>query len=302
MSDGDGAVAGAAGVARMAADEALPITEDDGAGSSAATEDRAAEKERRLADRGDRILDALAALIARWGYGKTTVDDIAREAGVAKGTVYVHWPTKGAMLQALIEREEGEWGAVIFERMAADPRGGTVSSLYRHSLILSVQSPLLRALLTQDHDALGEWIRSPQIRARTHRRMEAMHTLIREMRAAGLMRADLSVEVQAYLIAALSYGILTLDDYMPADLMPPFEDIAAAFALVVRRGLEPELAGEEEAVALARGRAVIADVMASLARAEATSGHTMQRPAPNRISSNGRRSRNQGDGDKENNT
>jgi len=270
MSDRDGAVPGAVGSAEVAADGATPVTKEGSAGRMSAAGKRVHEKERRLAERGDRILDALARLITRWGYGKTTVDDIAREAGVAKGTVYLHWPTKGAMLQALIEREEQQSSAVLIERLAADPRGGTISSLYRHSLALSAQSPLLRALLTQDRDALGEWTRSPQIRVRSHRRMEALHALIREMRAAGLMRTDLAVEVQAYLIAALSYGLLTVDEYLPADLVPPFEEIADAFAVIVRRGLEPEMTEGEEA-ALARGRAMIAALMGNLADATASS-------------------------------
>jgi AcrR family transcriptional regulator len=302
MSDRDGSVTATAGIAGVvdgseeaqAAGAALPraarresVPEDDATVDlSAATRERA--KEKRLAERGDRILDALARLITRWGYGKTTVDDVAREAGVAKGTVYLHWPTKGAMLQALIEREEQQWNAVVFERMAADPRNGTISSTYRHALALAKESPLLRALLTQDHDALGEWTRSPQIRAREYRRMEAMHALIRGMRALGLMRTDIAVEVQAYLIAALTYGILTIEEYLPADLVPPFEDIADAFAVIVRRGFEPEMTEGEEAAALARGQAVIANAMASLADAQAMSSHEAHRPDPKHATGNGR--------------
>jgi Bacterial regulatory proteins, tetR family len=36
--------------------------------------------------REERILDAAAALLVRWGFRKTTIDDVAREAGVGKGT------------------------------------------------------------------------------------------------------------------------------------------------------------------------------------------------------------------------
>jgi len=234
---------------------------------------RQREKEQRWAERGARILDALTTLITRWGYGKTTVDDIAREAGVAKGTVYLHWPTKGAMLQALIEREEQQWSAQISERIAADPRGGTVSSLYRHALVLSARSPLLRALLTRDHEALGEWMRSPEIRARAHQDTEARHALIREMRAVGLLRTDLSVDVQSYLITALTYGILTVDAYMPADLVPPFEEIAAAFAVIVQRGFELEM---PDRATLERGRAVIAAVMSRLVDTETASGDALE--------------------------
>ncbi len=47
-------------------------------------------------ERAERILDAAAALIQRWGYNKTTIDDIAKQAGVAKGTIYLHWKTRDA--------------------------------------------------------------------------------------------------------------------------------------------------------------------------------------------------------------
>ncbi|MEM7028378.1 MAG: helix-turn-helix domain-containing protein, partial [Chloroflexota bacterium] len=36
-------------------------------------------------EREERILDAASNLFVHYGYDKTTVDDIAREAGVSKG-------------------------------------------------------------------------------------------------------------------------------------------------------------------------------------------------------------------------
>jgi AcrR family transcriptional regulator len=48
------------------------------------------------------ILAAAARLVARDGYGRVTVEAIAREAGVSKQTVYRWWPTKAAIvLEAL---------------------------------------------------------------------------------------------------------------------------------------------------------------------------------------------------------
>src|SRR5690606_41617518 len=46
-----------------------------------------------------------AELILRWGYDKTTVEDVARAAGVAKGTIYLHWKTRDALFTALLRRD-----------------------------------------------------------------------------------------------------------------------------------------------------------------------------------------------------
>jgi AcrR family transcriptional regulator len=48
------------------------------------------------------VLAAAASLVGRDGYGRVTVEAIAREAGVSKQTVYRWWPTKAAIvLEAL---------------------------------------------------------------------------------------------------------------------------------------------------------------------------------------------------------
>lgn len=39
-----------------------------------------------------RVLDATVRCVARWGLAKTTLDDIAREAGVSRATVYRSFP------------------------------------------------------------------------------------------------------------------------------------------------------------------------------------------------------------------
>jgi AcrR family transcriptional regulator len=40
------------------------------------------------------ILDAADRLIAHYGYKKTTIDDVAREAGIGKGTIYLYFKSK----------------------------------------------------------------------------------------------------------------------------------------------------------------------------------------------------------------
>lgn len=53
-----------------------------------------------------RVLDAVVACAARWGIDKTTVDDVAREAGVSRATVYRLFPGgKPAMMRMATDRE-----------------------------------------------------------------------------------------------------------------------------------------------------------------------------------------------------
>ena len=57
----------------------------------------------------DEILDATDRLLARFGYKKMTIDDLAQEVGIGKGTVYLHFSSKEEIALSHIDR--------IIERM-----------------------------------------------------------------------------------------------------------------------------------------------------------------------------------------
>ena len=50
------------------------------------------------------ILDATDVLLARFGYRKMTVEGIATEAGIGKGTVYLHFSSKEEVVLSHIDR------------------------------------------------------------------------------------------------------------------------------------------------------------------------------------------------------
>ena len=52
----------------------------------------------------DAILDAAETLLGRYGYRKTTMDDIAREARIGKGTTYLHFRSKEEVFLTTIDR------------------------------------------------------------------------------------------------------------------------------------------------------------------------------------------------------
>src|SRR6201987_6072346 len=60
----------------------------------------------RLGTQEQRVSDAALRCIARWGIGKTTLDDVAREASCSRATIYRLFPGgKDALLDAICSAE-----------------------------------------------------------------------------------------------------------------------------------------------------------------------------------------------------
>ena len=55
------------------------------------------------------IIDAAIRVFARTGYYNSRVADIAREAGIASGTIYLYFKTKDEILVTLFREKMAEW-------------------------------------------------------------------------------------------------------------------------------------------------------------------------------------------------
>ena len=53
----------------------------------------------------DKILNAATTIFSKFGFHKTTVDEIARAAHKAKGSVYYHFKSKEELFQGVIDKE-----------------------------------------------------------------------------------------------------------------------------------------------------------------------------------------------------
>ncbi|RVW00377.1 TetR/AcrR family transcriptional regulator [Rhodococcus spongiicola] len=80
-----------------------------------------------VSDTRDRILDALERLLLDVGVAQVTLEGVAAAAGVSKGGLLYHFPTKESLLASMVRRL-GERS----DRQLADAvsRGGTVSEIY----------------------------------------------------------------------------------------------------------------------------------------------------------------------------
>ncbi len=119
--------------------------------------DDVTSKDRRRA----RILKAATELFMTQGYRKTSVDEIARRAEVAKGTVYLHFENKSDLLLHAIALEK----QVLFTKLAPILEG-TLEEEKRlrffvgAMLTLARDLPLVARLMSGDNElltALEDW-------------------------------------------------------------------------------------------------------------------------------------------------
>jgi AcrR family transcriptional regulator len=75
--------------------------------------------ERSPAER--RLLDAAIVCLGRYGYAKTTLDDIASVAGCGRATAYRYFPSKTALIARAVEDEIRRTLTAIADRAAAAP-------------------------------------------------------------------------------------------------------------------------------------------------------------------------------------
>jgi len=160
------------------------------------------------------ILDATDRLLGRLGYQKTTIDDLAREAGIARRTVYLHFPSKEEIFLASIDR--------VVERLLAElgsiaTGGGSASERLRRML---VQRVLFRFDCVRDyHDSLEDLLAvlRPAYLRRRERYFQAEAKLLADVIREG--QRDGVVEVRDPLEAAKALVIAT-NSLLPASLGP----------------------------------------------------------------------------------
>ncbi len=185
--------------------------------------------------RGERILETAAELIVRWGYKKTTVDDIAKQAGVAKGTIYLHWKTREELFRAVLVREELKLIEEVKQRIADDPEGTTLHGSIKHAMFMTMKHPIWKAVLLRDADMLGELVQSDYATTAAQQNMANFKLYLEVLRDQGLLRTDLDMKQLVYLVTAITMGFLLVDPFVPGELKVSDEEAADMLADTIKR-------------------------------------------------------------------
>lgn len=108
------------------------------------TEQNVRKREQGKAARKERLYEAALGLFREQGYEATTVDQITRQAGLAKGTFFNYFPTKDAVLRYMGTREVGRLGAATLSL------NGTNSSIGKLKRLMNA----LAASLERDRELI----------------------------------------------------------------------------------------------------------------------------------------------------
>lgn len=105
----------------------------------------------------DQILDAALDQVAAYGLKRTTMDDVAKRAGLGRMTVYRRFASKPELLRRLVAREAHRMVEAIAVAAAPEPTGAErVVAAFVAALRLTRTHPLVQRLVHHEPEALLE--------------------------------------------------------------------------------------------------------------------------------------------------
>jgi len=194
-----------------------------------------------------RVLDAAKDLFLHYGFDKTTMNDIAREAGVAKSTIYTRWKKKDDLFDTLVWRESKDYTEIWMERVEADPDGGTYGGWMRHALGAFFENDFLRAIYKNDRRMIGGMLQRRGTEQMFMQRMQMFIGFFKQMQDAGVVRKDVDPLTIAYLMNSLQYGLLHFDELIPDSHTPDIDNALTVMFQMLEAYITPDEKVDSEA-------------------------------------------------------
>ncbi len=149
----------------------------------------------RESDKHEQIIEAAVRVFARNGYYNSRVSDIAREAGVASGTIYLYFKTKDEILVTLFREKMAAWVAYVRAEIAdeRDPVAKIRRLVALHFSVLE-KDPALAEVVQIELRQGQKFFRG----ASAHEisaYFDLIGTVLEEGQAAGVFRDDVPVKI-----------------------------------------------------------------------------------------------------------
>lgn len=160
------------------------------------------------------ILEKSEGILLRYGYTKSTIDDIAASAKLGKGTLYLHWKSKDELFKTLFYKLSAEILHQMLLEVQKDQEtirfDKIVSMIYR----LCHERALIVALFTKDSKLLGRFLDQKNPSQTQQAKFDSLINSLHMYRQHHLVKDDMPIESQAHTINMLLIGMFTYDNYL----------------------------------------------------------------------------------------
>ncbi len=186
---------------------------------------------RRL-DTRQKLYEAAVDLIAERGYSATTVDDIALQAGVAKGTVYYNFASKNELFEELLRHGIDLLTSGLRQASAGLPPRPAVAALIRTQLeYIKRYNTFAQLLLSEMWRTKREWHRTLGLL-----RQEVIG-VIAEVIQSGVDSGDFPADLDVQVAAAALFGVnlVVAVDWLVFQRERSIEDVDESLRAILRQ-------------------------------------------------------------------
>ncbi len=148
-----------------------------------------------------RILSAATAMFAERGVAASGVDDLAAAADVARGTLFNYFPSKSAIVAAILDNQSQQYHALIEAQRQKDiPTAGKLSNVFKSAAREIQKAPGFFKLIMGD--AGLSWNGPGPAADRVTHLLADMRLLLES----GIARGDVRADLPAALLAEMTLG------------------------------------------------------------------------------------------------
>jgi TetR/AcrR family fatty acid metabolism transcriptional regulator len=159
--------------------------------------------DRNAGDKRERILDASERIFARHGFFAARVSEIAKEAGVADGTIYLYFKSKDDLLISVFERRMKQVNAELREVIAGLGPADQLHAFIRSYLEIVAREPTAVEVLTIELRQSSKFMKEYE-----NPEFADFLRLLGGIIAEGQARGELDAAIPSHIAARMIFGIL----------------------------------------------------------------------------------------------
>lgn len=192
------------------------------------------------------ILNAASRLIVHYGYDKTTVADIAKEAGIGKGTVYLYFKSKDEIVESVTRREMYRHKLRWFNLVEADPEGGLLPNMFINEFLALSQSDLMKAIFKKDARIFGSYLKKEGSLLKSGSTNALRKELVQMLQDENCIRKDLDPDVVSHVMDLLVFSMVGIEDIENVEDMPDSDDVMRELAQMIHNSFSPKDGGDSK--------------------------------------------------------